>query len=66
MAHGTPEPGGLRLFVVHAAEDASFVDGFLLEALQLPEDEVLVSSKLEPGSVIVQEIERGALTPEPS
>jgi len=34
---------------VHASEDAWFVDGFLLKALSLPEGEVLVSSKLEPG-----------------
>jgi hypothetical protein len=53
----------LRLFVVHAPEDASFVQGFLLKALSLPEGEVLVSSKLEPGAVIVHEIERGALSP---
>jgi hypothetical protein len=52
----------LRLFVVHAPEDGWFVEGFLLEALRLPEDEVLVSSKLEPGAVIVREIERGALS----
>src|SRR4051812_31148464 len=53
----------LRLFVVHAPQDASFVEGFLLDALCLPEDEVLVSSKLELGAVIVNEIERGALSP---
>jgi len=51
-----------RLFVVHAPEDAWFVDGFLLEALRLPEAEVLVSSKLEPGAVIVDQIARGALS----
>ncbi|HEU4726504.1 MAG TPA: TIR domain-containing protein, partial [Kofleriaceae bacterium] len=54
---------GVRMFVVHAAADAWFVDGFLLDALRLPAREVLVSSKLEPGAVIVDEIERGALSP---
>jgi hypothetical protein len=39
----------LRLFVVHAPEDAWFVEGFLLKALSLPEGEVLVSSQLDPG-----------------
>jgi hypothetical protein len=48
---------------VHAPEDVSFVEGFLLKALSLPEGEALVSSKLEPGAVIVNEIERGALSP---
>jgi len=57
-------PGvGLRLFIVHAPADAWFVEGFLLEALHLSESEVLVSSKLELGAVIVDEIERGALSP---
>ena len=63
VAHGPAHGASLRLFVVHAPEDASFVEGFLLKALSLPEDEVLVSSKLEPGAVIVNEIERGALSP---
>lgn len=52
-----------RLFVVHAAEDAWFVDGFLLPALGLPDGEVLVSGKLDPGAEIAGEIERGALSP---
>ena len=59
-----PAPAAkVRLFVVHAPEDAWFVEGFLLEALRLPEGEVLISSKLEPGVVIVNEIARGALSP---
>jgi len=57
-------PGtGLRLFLVHAPEDAWFVDGFLLPALGLSEHEVLCSGKVELGAVIVQEIERGAVLP---
>ncbi len=63
VAQGTARGPMLRLFVVHAPEDAWFVDGFLLEALNLSEGEVLVSSRLEPGAVIVNEIERGALSP---
>src|SRR6185369_500017 len=59
-----PAPGASpRLFIVHAPEDAWFVDGFLLEAMRLPEGDVLISSKLELGAVIVHEIERGALSP---
>ena len=55
--------GKLRLFVVHATEDAWFVDGFLIAALGLPAGEVLVSGKLDPGAAIAGEIERGALSP---
>src|ERR1041384_1488580 len=62
-ADGISPGTGVRLFVVHAPEDAWFVEGFLLKALNLPENEVLVSSKLEPGAVLVNEIERGALSP---
>src|SRR6185369_10113707 len=60
---GLPPAGSLRLFVVHAPADAWFVDGFLLEALRLAAGEVLVSIQLEPGAVIVREIERGVLSP---
>jgi len=63
LTHGPASSVGPRLFVVHAPEDAWFVEGFLLEALRLPEGEVVGSSKLEPGAVIVNEIERGALSP---
>jgi WD40 repeat protein len=52
-----------RLFVVHAADDAWFVDGFLLPALGLPDGEVRVSSRLDPGAEIAGELERGALSP---
>src|ERR1041384_8594727 len=56
--HGPAPDTGLRLFVVHAPEDTWFVEGFLLAALGLPNGDVLVSSKLELGAVIVQEIGR--------
>jgi len=46
---GTAPAAGVRLFIVHAPEDAWFVDGFLLAAMGLPDAEVLVSEKLEPG-----------------
>ncbi len=58
-----PVSASPRLFVVHAPEDAWFVDGFLLTALGLADGDVLVSSKLEAGTAIVNEIERGALSP---
>ena len=54
---------GLRVFIVHAPEDAWFVEGFLVRALNLPAGEVLLSSKLAPGAVIVDEIARGAASP---
>lgn len=57
------EAGTPRLFVVHAAEDRPFVEGFLLPALALPEGAVLESTKLELGAPIVGEIARGAVSP---
>jgi WD40 repeat protein len=63
VAHDSAGDGGLRIFVVHAPEDAWFVEGFLLEALNLRDGEVLVSNKLDLGAVVVNEIERGALSP---
>lgn len=47
------------VFVIHAAEDASFVHGYLLPALGLPPERVLVPQTLELGTFIVAEIERG-------
>src|SRR5690349_11841341 len=54
---------GVRLVVVHAPEDAWFVDGFLVPASGLSVDEVLVSRQLELGAPIWHDIERGALCP---
>src|SRR5215510_10202115 len=54
---------GLQLFVVHAPEDAWFVDGYLLNALNLAPGQVLTSGSLDLGAVIVGEIERGAVSP---
>jgi len=51
------------LFVVHSPQDATFVEGFLLKALSLPNGEVLVSSKLELGAIVINEIAHGALSP---
>ncbi|TMQ10027.1 MAG: TIR domain-containing protein [Deltaproteobacteria bacterium] len=47
------------LFVVHAADDADFVHGYLLPALNLPSARVLLINALPLGSVVVSEIERG-------
>lgn len=47
------------VFVVHAAADESFVQGYLLPALDLPPERVLVPRTLELGRFIVEEIERG-------
>jgi hypothetical protein len=57
------EHAHIRVFVAHAAADDAFVHGYLVPALGLPEDEVLVSSQLAPGAVIVDEIARGARSP---
>jgi WD40 repeat protein len=59
-APATVPAASVRLFIVHAPEDAWFVDGFLLAAVGLPDAEVLVSSKLDPGAAIASEFERGA------
>jgi hypothetical protein len=52
-----------RLFIVHAVEDERFVQGFLLPAVGLSQEEVLLSTKLELGASIVAEIARGAVSP---
>lgn len=57
------EHAHIRVFVAHADDDDAFVHGYLVPALGLPEDEVMVSSQLDPGAVIVDEIERGARSP---
>jgi WD40 repeat protein len=61
----SPRPHGryVRLFVVYAAEDNEFVEGFLLPAVGLDEEAVLRSTRLDPGAPIVEEIARGALSP---
>jgi len=53
----------VRLFIVHAREDAWFVHGFLVPAVGRPAEGVLLSSHLELGAPIVAEIERGAQSP---
>ena len=47
------------VFVVHAAADAAFVQGYLIPALDLPPERVLVPTTFELGRSIVTEIERG-------
>jgi WD40 repeat protein len=44
------------LFVVHAAEDADFVRGYLLPTLNLPRSRVLLVDELTPGGYLVAEI----------
>jgi WD40 repeat protein len=46
------------LFVIHAAHDASFVRGYLLPALNLPVERVLLVDALPLGGVLVSEIDR--------
>jgi WD40 repeat protein len=47
---------------VHAPDDAWFVKGFLVKALNLPAGQVLLSSELDLGVVIVDELARRALS----
>jgi hypothetical protein len=47
------------LFVIHAADDADFVRGYLLPALNLPSSRVLLINELALGALVVSEIERG-------
>jgi hypothetical protein len=47
------------VFVVHAAADESFVQGYLLPELGLPPERVLVPRTLMVGRPLIEEIERG-------
>jgi len=47
------------VFVVHAAADEAFVQGYLLPELGLAPERILVPKKLRPGRPIIGEIERG-------
>jgi hypothetical protein len=49
------------LFVVYADADADFVRGFLLPALHLPSQRVLLIDELPLGAVVVSEIDRGVV-----
>src|SRR5262245_57426192 len=46
------------IFVVYAPSDEPFVRGYLLHEIGLPADRVLLLSDLEPGQVIIDEIQR--------
>jgi hypothetical protein len=63
MAAEPVRPASIDVFVAHAVEDSAFVEGFLIKALGVPADKVLLSSRLEPGAIIVDEIERGVRSP---
>src|SRR5262245_6971148 len=56
-----PNHSGLEyeLFVVHADADEAFAQGYLVPALGLASDQLLLSSRLNPGASLVAEIERG-------
>jgi hypothetical protein len=63
-AGGRSSLAGLRtpdydVFVVHAAADESFVQGYLIPKLALAPERVLVPDKLRLGRPIIGEIERG-------
>lgn len=52
-----------RLFILHADEDRAFVEGFLLPALGLADEELVLSSRLRPGAPLLDELTRGAGCP---
>lgn len=54
-----PDPHEFDLFVVHAAADAVFVREYLLPALELPSQRVLLVDELPLGGLVVSEIDRG-------
>jgi len=47
------------LFIIHAATDAAFVREYLLPALELPRNRVLLVDELPLGGLVVSEIDRG-------
>ena len=49
----------LDLFVIHAEDDRDFVRGYLLPALNLPAQRVLLSDDFDLGAGLIAEIERG-------
>ena len=57
----SPEPAAhtFDLFVVHAAADATFVQGYLLPALNVSRLRVLLMEELPLGAMLVSEIDRG-------
>jgi hypothetical protein len=47
------------VFVIYAEADAAFAKGYLLEALGVPSERVLLSNELAPGASLISEIARG-------
>ncbi|HEX3764726.1 MAG TPA: TIR domain-containing protein, partial [Kofleriaceae bacterium] len=56
---GAPRVDAYDLFVVYAASDAEFVHGYLLPALAVPAERVLLVEQLAPGAAMLDEISRG-------
>ncbi|HWO22353.1 MAG TPA: TIR domain-containing protein, partial [Kofleriaceae bacterium] len=59
MASDVPGAFEYELFIVHAEADASFVHGYLLDAIGLERRHVLMSSTLAPGRSRLAAIEHG-------
>lgn len=59
-----PQPAtyAFDLFVIYATDDTEFVRGYLLPALNLPAQRVLLVDELPLGAVIASEIDRGVST----
>jgi WD40 repeat protein len=57
----SPQPAeyAFDVFILHAADDRDFVRGYLVPALNLPAQRVLVGDDLRLGAPIVSEIDRG-------
>ncbi|HET7506635.1 MAG TPA: TIR domain-containing protein, partial [Kofleriaceae bacterium] len=58
-AQAPPAARTYDVFIVHAADDEAFVQGYLVPSLGLTPDRVLVPRALEPGRFVLGEIERG-------
>jgi len=62
MAPGPVAAFDHDLFILHADEDASFVQGYLLPALGLAADRVLLPSTFKLGARVTDEMDRGVAT----
>jgi WD40 repeat protein len=58
LARSRADDGAFDLFIVYAPDDAEFVHGYLLPAINLPPSRVLLVDRLTPGALVVSEIER--------
>jgi len=58
VASPPPDDHAFDVFILHAADDREFVRGYLVPALNLPAQRVLLADDLRPGAVIGTAIDR--------